>query len=84
MGRMTSSLSVNDSIDVQRIRDQFPALSGDTIYFDNAGGSQVPRCVADAIHRYLLESYVQLGAEYPMSRRCTRTVDEGAQSAGVS
>lgn len=79
MGRMTFGLTVNDSIDVNRIRDMFPALSGDTIYMDNAGGSQVPRCVADAIHRYLLESYVQLGAGYPMSQRCTRTVEAAHQ-----
>jgi len=59
-----------------RIRGQFPALAGDTIYFDNAGGSQVPRCVADAVHRYLLESYVQLGAGYAMSQRCTKVVDD--------
>lgn len=64
------------AIDIQRIRAQFPALAGDTIYFDNAGGSQVPRCVADAIRDYMLESYVQLGAGYAMSQKCTQLVND--------
>lgn len=58
------------------IRAAFPALAGDTVFLENAGGSQVPACVADAMHRYLRESYVQLGAGYGLSRRCTATVDE--------
>ncbi len=42
---------------------------------ENAGGSQVPLEVADAIRAYMLNSYVQLGAGYPMSDVATRTVD---------
>lgn len=42
---------------------------------ENAGGSQVPLCVADAIRSYMLESYVQLGAGYAMSDAATRTVE---------
>lgn len=42
---------------------------------ENAGGSQVPLEVADALRAHMLESYVQLGAGYPMSDRATRTVD---------
>lgn len=41
---------------------------------ENAGGSQVPREVAQAIGAYMLDSYVQLGAGYAMSDRATRTV----------
>ena len=29
---------------------------------ENAGGSQVPSCVADAVRDHMLKSYVQLGA----------------------
>ncbi len=58
-----------------RIRSAFPALQSGTIFLENAGGSQVPRQVVDRIQRYLLESYVQLGAGYPLSRQCTRLVD---------
>jgi cysteine desulfurase family protein (TIGR01976 family) len=62
--------------DQQRIRALFPALAGDTIFLENAGGSQVPACVADRMHRYLTETYVQLGAGYGLSQRCTATVEE--------
>ncbi len=61
---------------VDELRARFPALAGDTIYMDNAGGSQVPAVVADAIRDYMLNSYVQLGAGYPMSQRCTQLVDD--------
>jgi cysteine desulfurase family protein (TIGR01976 family) len=56
------------------IRARFPALSGPMALLENAGGSQVPDGVADAIRRYMLESYVQLGAGYPMSDVATRNV----------
>jgi len=62
--------------DRERIRAQFPALAGDTMYLENAGGSQVPVVVADSIRDYMLTSYVQLGAGYPLSLRATEIVDE--------
>ncbi len=57
------------------IRGEFPALAGDLIFFENAGGSQVPACVSDAMRAYMRESYVQLGAGYALSQRATRLVD---------
>lgn len=59
-----------------RIRSAFPALAGDTVFLENAGGSQVPASVADAIRRYMLSSYVQLGAGYTLSQQATRVVDD--------
>lgn len=59
-----------------RVREQFPALRQELIYLENAGGSQVPRCVADRMHDYLTRTYVQLGAGYPLSDNCTQTVDD--------
>lgn len=61
--------------DLEAIRRRFPALGGDWALLENAGGSQVPRQVADAIRDYMLESYVQLGAGHPMSDIATATVD---------
>jgi len=55
-------------------RGAFPALASGLVFLENAGGSQVPATVVDRMHRYLAETYVQLGAGYPLSRRCTRTV----------
>jgi cysteine desulfurase family protein (TIGR01976 family) len=41
---------------------------------DNAGGSQVPASVANAVREFMLSSYVQVGADYPASKRSTQTV----------
>ncbi len=60
----------------ERYREQFPALSGTTIYLENAGGSQVPRSVVDAMYRYMTESYVQLGAGYSLSRGSSELVEK--------
>lgn len=56
------------------IREHFPALSGPTMFLDNAGGSQLPRCVIDAMRRYMEGSFVQLGADYPLSRKATAVI----------
>jgi cysteine desulfurase family protein (TIGR01976 family) len=50
------------------VRQQFPALAGDWIFFDNAGGSQTLKRVADRISDYLLTTDVQLGASYAISQ----------------
>lgn len=60
--------------DLAAIRARFPALAEDTIYLENAGGSQVPVDVANRMRDYMLRSYVQLDASYELSRRCTQTV----------
>ncbi|MFN3730124.1 MAG: aminotransferase class V-fold PLP-dependent enzyme [Fimbriimonadaceae bacterium] len=56
------------------IRAEFPALQSSTVFFENAGGSQVPRSVADAVRDYMLESYVNYGAPYPESESAGETV----------
>jgi cysteine desulfurase family protein (TIGR01976 family) len=60
----------------RRIRSEFPALAGDTVFLENAGGSQVPATVADRVRDYMLTSYVQVGAGYPLSEAATRVVDD--------
>ena len=47
------------ALDLDFVRAQFPALSGDWVFFDNAGGSQTLRTVAERISDYLLTSNVQ-------------------------
>ncbi|MHC4350816.1 MAG: aminotransferase class V-fold PLP-dependent enzyme [Planctomycetota bacterium] len=57
------------------IRAMFPALAAcPDVLLDNAGGSQVPVSVADAIRDYMLTTYTQLGGDYETSRRSTETV----------
>lgn len=61
--------------DLDAIRSRFPALAASTVFFENAGGSQVPEVVGNAVREYMLHSYVQLGVDYELSRRCTALVD---------
>nr|WP_315240971.1 cysteine desulfurase-like protein [uncultured Albidiferax sp.] len=56
------------TLNLDHIRAEFPALSNDCAYLDNAGGSQVLRRVADRVRDYLLTSSVQLGASYAQSQ----------------
>ncbi len=54
------------------VRAQFPALKSGFGFFENAGGSQVPQCVIDAMTRFMQESYVQFGSSYEHSARCSK------------
>lgn len=64
---------------IEAVRARFPALSSGFVFMDNAGGSQVPGCVADAVRDYMLNSFVQVEASYPVSRRATQTVADAHQ-----
>lgn len=59
-------------MDIKYVREQFPALSRDFIFMDNAGGSQVLKKVAERISGYLLYHNVQLGASYKVSAEAGR------------
>jgi cysteine desulfurase family protein (TIGR01976 family) len=56
---------------LEKIRAEFPALRSGFVFLENAGGSQVPQCVIDAMSRFMVEDYVQTGAGYPASDRAT-------------
>ena len=56
------------ALDLAFVRSQFPALqASDWAFFDNAGGSQVLRNVAERVADYMLTTSVQLGASYDVS-----------------
>ncbi len=55
-------------LNIDFVRQQFPSLAGDWIFFDNAGGSQIVKAVLARINEYLLTSNVQLGASYELSQ----------------
>ena len=50
------------SLDIDYVRSQFPALAGGWGFFDNAGGAQVLRNVAERVADYMLTISVQTGA----------------------
>ncbi len=67
-------------LDLDFVRSQFPALAGEWVFMDNAGGSQVLRSVAERVSDYLLASNVQTGASYGPSRESTRRVAESRKA----
>lgn len=64
---------------VEAIRTRFPGIEAAAArswaLLENAGGSQVPIDVTDAMRAHMHERYVQLGAGYPMSVAATETVE---------
>ena len=63
-------------LDLDFIRNQFPALSGEWTFFDNAGGSQTAKQVGARIQDYLYNTNVQLGASYTPSQQAGERVLE--------
>ncbi|HSM82909.1 MAG TPA: cysteine desulfurase-like protein [Nodosilinea sp.] len=68
------------TLDLPFVRQHFPALAGDWVFFDNAGGSQILKPVVDRITEFLYDSNVQLGASYAVSQRATERVEAGSQA----
>lgn len=62
--------------DVHRLRSYFPALASGFAYLENAGGSQVPGLVADAMRDYMVTTNVQIGAGYPRSMAAGNNADQ--------
>ncbi|MHC5609683.1 MAG: cysteine desulfurase-like protein [Nostoc sp.] len=55
-------------LNLDKVRQYFPALAGEWTFFDNAGGSQTLKKVVDRISEFILSSDVQLGASYAVSQ----------------
>lgn len=68
------------ALDVAYARAQFPALAGDWVFMDNAGGSQILGSVVDRIRDYLVTSNVQLGATYDVSVLAARRMRDAQVS----
>jgi cysteine desulfurase family protein (TIGR01976 family) len=68
------------ALNIDFVRKQFPSLSGEWVFFDNAGGSQPLQSVVDRISEYLLTSNVQLGASYEISQLAVERVRRAAEA----
>lgn len=64
-------------LDLDFVRKNFPAVGGEQVFLDNAGGSQVARQTADRLTEYLFAANVQLGASYDASQKAGAMVDKG-------
>ena len=69
----------NIKLDIDYVRSQFPAfkdpLSKDWSFFENAGGSYVPKNVIDKLTEFMTSTKVQPYAEYPMSKIAGENMD---------
>lgn len=68
------------TFDVDRIRAGFPALTGETAYFDGPGGTQIPRQVADAVAHAMTSGMSNKGTVARTERMATDVV-AGARAA---
>ena len=70
----------NIKLDIDYVRSQFPAfkdpLSKDWSFFENAGGSYVPKNVIDKLTQFMTSTKVQPYAEYPMSKIAGENMDK--------
>tara|TARA_X000000950_G_scaffold21363_1_gene23089 strand:+ start:400 stop:1647 length:1248 start_codon:yes stop_codon:yes gene_type:complete len=73
----------NIKLDVDYVRSQFPAfkdpLSKDWSFFENAGGSYVPKNVIDKLTEFMTATKVQPYAEYPMSKIAGENMDKATE-----
>ena len=73
----------NTKLDLDFVRSQFPAfkdpLCKDWSFFENAGGSYVPKQVIDRLNNFMISTKVQPYAEYPMSKVAGDNMDEATE-----
>lgn len=77
---MPTSTAPSPTLQLDYVRQHFPALAGDWTFFDNAGGSQILKPVVDRITEFLYTSNVQLGASYQVSQTASARVAQGAEA----
>jgi len=65
-------------LDLNFIRNEYPSLRTDYVFFDNAGGSQTLKRVMDKITEYYMTSDVQLGGTYSISTQARERINSGA------
>jgi len=73
----------NIKLDIDYVRSQFPAfqdpLSRNWSFFENAGGSYVPKNVIERLSEFMTSTKVQPYAEYDMSRIAGENMDKATE-----
>jgi cysteine desulfurase family protein (TIGR01976 family) len=73
----------NTKLDLEFVRSQFPAfkdpLCKDWSFFENAGGSYVPKQVIERLNSFMISTKVQPYAEYPMSKIAGDNMDRATE-----
>ncbi|MDA0997550.1 MAG: aminotransferase class V-fold PLP-dependent enzyme, partial [Proteobacteria bacterium] len=74
---MFKDIKDTPSLDVNYCRAQFPAKCWDWAFFENAGGSFVPKSVIERMTAYMSECQVQPGAPFPASELAAERMADG-------
>lgn len=82
---MSSTISVQSSLDIQWVRAQFPAFARrvnghPAAFLDGPGGTQVPHAVVDAISEYLVRSNANTHGQYATSRESDEVIASAHQA----
>lgn len=70
----------NTKLDIDFVKSQFPAFKDPICknwsFFENAGGSYVPKQVIEKLNKFMTSTKVQPYAEYPMSKTAGDEMDK--------
>ncbi len=64
------------SANIKTIRDQFPSLNRNAIFFDNPGGTQIAKPSLDRITKYLIENNANHEGAFATSKASDAILDE--------
>jgi cysteine desulfurase family protein (TIGR01976 family) len=67
-------------MDIKFVREQFPSLTQNYIFMDNAGGSQALGAISQRITEYFMNYNVQLGASYEVSARAGEVLEASTRA----
>ena len=68
------------SLNIDHIRQQFPALNRQAIYFDNPGGTQIAKPALDRINDYLVNSNANHAGAFATSQHSDAIITETRQT----
>ena len=68
-------------LNLPRIRDHFPALKRDAIFFDNPGGTQIARMAIGQMNTYLTEHNANHGGAFATSRQSDAVIEAARAAA---
>ncbi|WP_240768912.1 cysteine desulfurase-like protein [Paracoccus liaowanqingii] len=70
-------------LDMAYVHSQFPGLTDDWVFFDNAGGSQIAQPALDRMVEFLTHRNVQIGGSYAVSQAAAQALMAGRQAAAT-
>ncbi|WP_045392114.1 aminotransferase class V-fold PLP-dependent enzyme [Falsirhodobacter sp. alg1] len=70
-------------LDMTYVQSQFPGLTDDWVFFDNAGGAQIAKPALDRMTEFLTHRNVQIGGSYAVSQSAAEALLKGRQAAAT-